>query len=462
MENPSDDWCEYLDSALFATNTAIQNTTKFTPFRIMFGRNPCFPLEAEKMTESVSVETAMEDIDKAEIDDYISDIIEKQKAIFPKVDNNIKVAQEKQKAQYARRKGIVEYSFKIGDKVLRRNMQQKTRKGKKMEDRWLGPDVIVEISKTSCLLKNQSGKILKQRVNLCQLKPFNEANIEQGNHHTAEQGEGIADKKLREQNVKEESNYLKGDNSSGEHKKENSAPSPDVFVPSEQDWEDYFREEWNNDPTVYLSEQLHQAIKTNLRFSTPPMGIIADCIVSDKLRGLLPCAFTTSFIVHSEEDVPILRELVSAHGEPQPAVIVYPQSEAMNMVDENLTIFDVPMASLKLQSENPTIANVVIDHFGTTKGTGKNQCVFDCDKASLDDKNATCKNEKPTESSIVMKTIQQIIERGNSAVNASCRWILEAKIHSYQLYTQSFLSLLMRNGWVSDEVSASYTACIWS
>ena len=34
----------------------IQNTTKFTPFRIMFGRNPCFPLEAEKMAESVSVE----------------------------------------------------------------------------------------------------------------------------------------------------------------------------------------------------------------------------------------------------------------------------------------------------------------------------------------------------------------------------------------------------------------------
>ena len=135
-----------------------------------------------------------------------------------------------------------------------------------------------------------------------------------------------------------------------------------------QDWEDYFREEWNNDPTVYLSEQLHQAIKTNPRFSTPPMGIIADCIVSDKLRGLLPHSFVTSFIVHSEEDVRILRELVSAHSEPQPAVIVYPQSEAMNMVDENLTIFDVPMASLKLQNENLTIANVVIDHFGTTKG----------------------------------------------------------------------------------------------
>ena len=169
----------------------------------MFGWNPCFPLEAEKMDESISVERAMEDIDKAEIDDYLSDIIEKQKAIFPEADNNIKIAQEKQKAQYARRKGIVEYSFNIGDKILRHNMQQKTRKGKKMEDRWLGPYVNVELSKTSCLFKNQSGKILKQRVNLCQLKPFNEANIEQGDHHTAEQGEDIADKKLKEPKVKE-------------------------------------------------------------------------------------------------------------------------------------------------------------------------------------------------------------------------------------------------------------------
>ena len=48
-----------------------------------------------------------------------------------------------------------------------------------MEDRWLGPYLIVEISKTSCLLKNRLGKILKQRVNLCQLKPFNEPTIKQ-------------------------------------------------------------------------------------------------------------------------------------------------------------------------------------------------------------------------------------------------------------------------------------------
>jgi len=45
------------------------------------------------------------------------------------------------------------------------------------------------------------------------------------------------------------------------------------------------------------------------------MGQIGECIVSDKLHGLVPQSFATSYLVHSNEDVRILHELVSAHGE---------------------------------------------------------------------------------------------------------------------------------------------------
>ena len=55
--------------------------------------------------------------------------------------------------------------------VLRRNMKQKTRKGSKNEDRWLGPYTIVDLSRTSCHLKNASGKQLKAHININQLKP---------------------------------------------------------------------------------------------------------------------------------------------------------------------------------------------------------------------------------------------------------------------------------------------------
>ena len=60
-------------------------------------------------------------------------------------------------------------------------MQQKKKKGKKMEDYWLGPCVIIEITKTSCLLKNKSGTILEQSINICQLKPYLEISDDHDN-----------------------------------------------------------------------------------------------------------------------------------------------------------------------------------------------------------------------------------------------------------------------------------------
>ena len=38
------------------------------------------------------------------------------------------------------------------------------------------------------------------------------------------------------------------------------------------------------------------------------------------------------------------------------------------------------------------------------------------------------------------------VEQGSLSTNAPGRWILEAKIHSYKLHSQSFLSLLMGKG----------------
>ena len=65
-----------------------------------------------------------------------------------------------------------------------------------------------------------------------------------------------------------------------------------------------------------------QAIKSHPGFSSPPMGPVGDCIVCDKLCGLIPWSFATSYLVHSEEDVCILRELVAAYGETHPTVIL--------------------------------------------------------------------------------------------------------------------------------------------
>ena len=134
-----------------------------------------------------------------------------------------------------------------------------------------------------------------------------------------------------------------------------------------EEYDEYLRGLWNDDPVVYASEELQQTIKNHHGFSAVPLGPIGDCIVSNQLRDAVPQSFTASYVVNCVQDSRILRELVSTHGDPQPTIIVYPyQQEMYTTVDENITVDTVPIATLRL--ENPTIANLVIDHFGTTKG----------------------------------------------------------------------------------------------
>ena len=41
-------WDEFLDTCIFAYNTAEHESTKFIPFELMFGRKPVLPVEIEK------------------------------------------------------------------------------------------------------------------------------------------------------------------------------------------------------------------------------------------------------------------------------------------------------------------------------------------------------------------------------------------------------------------------------
>ena len=88
------------------------------------------------------------------------------KPSFKIADEQIKESQKKQKEQYKRRNGLIDYIFKTGSMVLQRNLKQKTRKGSKNEDCWLGPYAIIDSSKTSCHLKNAFGKQLKAHINI--------------------------------------------------------------------------------------------------------------------------------------------------------------------------------------------------------------------------------------------------------------------------------------------------------
>ena len=136
MIDDDDDWDRHLNAAVFSINTSIHASTKVTPFLLMFGREARFPIQAEaESTNPSSIEIlASEENVSQHLETSASQKIE----LFSKVSKNISAAQEKQKRDYNRRKCVINHHFKTGDQVLWRNMLQVTKKGHKMEDKWLG------------------------------------------------------------------------------------------------------------------------------------------------------------------------------------------------------------------------------------------------------------------------------------------------------------------------------------
>ena len=83
----------------------------------------------------------------SEDNDYISDIVDHlermQHKIFVQASQNIKQAQKQQAKSYNARHGGI--PFKVGDKVLKRNMKDAACKAK-MRNRYTGPYVIIDVS----------------------------------------------------------------------------------------------------------------------------------------------------------------------------------------------------------------------------------------------------------------------------------------------------------------------------
>ena len=163
-----EDWDELLDPVLFAIRTSVQESTKFSPFFLMHGREARFPLEAEN-SEITSV-SQLGDVQQA-----VHHLKEMRKKFFPQVKENIENNQERQKQQYRKRKGAVANSIQVGQTVLRLNMLKRTTKCYKMEDTWLGPYRVIEMTASGgCVLRCiKTNSTMKRKVNISQLKIYN-------------------------------------------------------------------------------------------------------------------------------------------------------------------------------------------------------------------------------------------------------------------------------------------------
>ena len=179
MEDNQDTWDDYVEGTVFTINTNESTTTKYSPFFLMFGRNRRLPFEVEKLEQPLTgfenLVQLVDDLSSGEaIREHVNEMSRIRDTLFPRVDANIKQAQERQKHQYKMKRGQSVCPFLVGDLVLQRNMLQMTKAGYKYEDQWLGPYKITQINpdKETCRLENGSGKKLTKQVSIKHLKPY--------------------------------------------------------------------------------------------------------------------------------------------------------------------------------------------------------------------------------------------------------------------------------------------------
>ena len=178
LMNKNENWDDLLQSVVFSINTNKSATTGFSPFYLMHGRQARLPFEVETLDKNTTpqaeqIEGFADECKPYEqaVFNHTEEMVKIQQEIFPQTMCNIK------KLQYLKRKGVSEIQIKDGDLVLRRNMLQKTKKGYKMQDHWLGPYMAVKINKEKgvCYLKHlQNGKQLKRQIPLKQVEIYRE------------------------------------------------------------------------------------------------------------------------------------------------------------------------------------------------------------------------------------------------------------------------------------------------
>ena len=129
VESDRENWDAHLDQVVFAYNTAVQESTKYTPFQAMFGRMARIPVDINSSPNYDAAEKLQEFL-QADQPSFSTETAKWQKdADIIKM--NIKTAQAKQKRNYDKKHNVAE-CFGQGSTVLMKDFNRKKRKGGKL------------------------------------------------------------------------------------------------------------------------------------------------------------------------------------------------------------------------------------------------------------------------------------------------------------------------------------------
>lgn len=125
----------YVPKCCFSYNTSKQNSTKYSPYYLMYWRNPALPNE-NLHGETTNTFEKYKEISDNEIEKAGNNMLQIQKKIAADVVENVSNAQIKQKINFDKRHNVVQNEFCTGDLALLKNLKRKKTLGMQ---KWLGP-----------------------------------------------------------------------------------------------------------------------------------------------------------------------------------------------------------------------------------------------------------------------------------------------------------------------------------
>ena len=162
VSEKEDEWDEHIESVLFAYRTIKHNTTKKTPFYMVYGREAILPIEGSKPGTDFRKNAIMK-----RLYDLVELTEERSQAL-----GNIKKSQEQQKRRHDGRIKE-ETKFEIGMKVLLKDAAKEKQWSGKLSQKWKGPYYIHEIVGGGAYkLRTLEGKVLKTSRNVKHLKEY--------------------------------------------------------------------------------------------------------------------------------------------------------------------------------------------------------------------------------------------------------------------------------------------------
>ena len=130
------DWDQHIPKLMFAYQTAIHESTGYTPFHVTFGRPPALPVDimigaAVKQKEAT-----------VPVPQFVGDLHSTLKTVYSQVREGIKAAHHRNKARYDQHTANTHFS--IGEQVWLYVPAVKTGTTKKLACLWRGPYTIID------------------------------------------------------------------------------------------------------------------------------------------------------------------------------------------------------------------------------------------------------------------------------------------------------------------------------